>query len=157
MIGSVHHVAMQGEHGRNHLATHHVVIDQQNGGKFVLFANAEHTFSLPLSSCLRLYSFAAETSCNQPGAFNNSRGREPSAGPTKPSRSMRSMRCAARPYPILSRLCSREVEALPNSKTKRTASSKRGSLSSGSPLEPSTLGLSSRGDSRKPSTYSAWP
>src|SRR6185369_1547076 len=43
------------------------------------------------------YRNESSTSSSQSGRFSTSRGFGPSAGPTIPSRSIRSMRCAARP------------------------------------------------------------
>jgi len=66
----------------------------QNG----LFPFLEKSRLCPLYTAHRRYSMAeAEISCSQPGALSNSLGREPSAWPTNPSRSIRSIKCAARP------------------------------------------------------------
>src|SRR5208337_5015614 len=68
--------------------------------------------------------------------FNTSLGRVPSGGPTIPSFSIKSIKCAARPYPIRKRRCSVDVDALPISQHTRTASWYNSSSDSSPPSAP---------------------
>src|SRR5208283_1607070 len=92
--------------------------------------------------------------------FNTSLGRVPSGGPTIPSFSIKSIRCAARPYPIRNLLCNVDVDARPISQHTRTASwysssSDSPPLSASSAAPPVFSVLSSFGASSNCSLYFA--